>query len=209
MVVFGPKFCSAAQHEMRGPVESAAVRRTRSISSKKLLPQEQTVLERLGHLRKLNFKAMWVVSNLFRASTAVRRHMEASVLARDQLSWTSFTTLWVLWIWGTMEVRELAAGVGISRPTTTGVVATLKGRGCVRSRRGSRDGRSVFVALTPRGRRTIERLFMSFNVEEGAVTQQLSPNEQDILAGLLRAVLRSAEAANGSVANAMRSVRSK
>ena len=108
-----------------------------------------------------------------------------------------------------MEVRHLAAGVGISRPTTTGVVATLKRRGCVRSRRGYRDGRSVFVALTPRGRRTIERLFMSFNVEEGAVTEQLSPKEQDILAGLLRAVLRSAEAANGSEANAMRFVRTK
>ena len=183
--------------------------RSQSISSKKLLPQEQKVLERLGRLRKLNFRAMWVVSNLFRASTAVRRHMEASVLAQDQLSWTSFTTLWVLWIWGTMEVRDLAAGVGISRPTTTGVVATLKRRGCVRSRRGYRDGRSVFVALTPRGRRTIERLFMSFNVEEGAVTEQLSPKEQDILAGLLRAVLRSAEAANGSEANAMRFVRTK
>ena len=80
-------------------------------------------MERLGRRRDLIFRAMWVVSNLFRASTAVRRHMEASVLPHDQLSWTLFTTLWVLWIWGTMEGRGLAAVVGITRPTTTGVVS--------------------------------------------------------------------------------------
>lgn len=174
-----------------------------------LLPQERKVLERLGNVPSLNFRAMWAVSNLFRASTAVRRHMEASVLASDRLSWTSFATLWVLWIWGTMEVRELAAAVGVSRPTTTGVVATLKRRGCVRSRRGSRDGRSVFVALTTKGRRTIERLFPSFNAEEGAVTVQLTSQEQDTLAKLLRSVLHSAENANGSVAGETPSARTK
>jgi len=127
--------------------------------------------------------------------------MEASVLSRDQLSWTSFTTLWVLWIWGTIEVRELAVAVGITRPTTTGVVATLKRRGCVRTRRGTVDGRSVFVALTPKGRRMIERLFPSFNAEESAVTNKLGRQEQDVLAKLLRAVLHAAEDANGSLAD--------
>ncbi len=163
------------------------------------IPAEKKVMERIGHLG-LDFRATWAVSNLFRASTAVRRHMEASVLAFDQLSWTSFVALWVLWIWGTMEVRDLAAAVGISRPTTTGVVATLKRRGFVRSRRGSQDARSVFVALTPRGRRTIKRLFPAFNTEEVAVTAKLIPEEQDTLAKLLRLVLHGAEDANGSLA---------
>jgi DNA-binding MarR family transcriptional regulator len=168
-----------------------------------LLPEERKVLERLGNLPDLNFRAMWAISNLFRASTAVRRHMEASVLAPDRLSWTSFATLWVLWIWGTRGVRELAADVGISAPTTTGVVATLKRRGFVRSRRGSIDGRAVFVALTPKGRRTIERLFPFFNAQEHAVTLQLTPGEQDILAKLLRSVLLSAEKANGMATDQM------
>ena len=183
-------------------MNQASTKTTQLGSPRSMLPQEQKVLERLGHRRDLNFRAMWVVSNLFRASTAVRRHMEASVLSHDQLSWTSFTTLWVLWIWGTMEVRELAAAVGITRPTTTGVVATLKRRRCVKTRRGSEDARTVFVALTPRGRRIIERLFPSFNKEEGAVTVRLTPVEQDNLAKLLRAVLHSAEDANGSLSAA-------
>jgi DNA-binding MarR family transcriptional regulator len=57
----------------------------------------------------------------------------------------------------------------------------------------------VFVALTSKGRRTIQRLFPSFNAEEGVVTTELTPREQDILAKLLRSVLHSAEHANGCI----------
>ena len=91
-------------------------------------------MDELGEL-PLDFRAMWAVSNLFRASAAIRRHMESKVLAADRLSWTAFTGLWVLWVWGEMETRDFAAAVGISRPTATGVMTTLEGRGFVRRRR--------------------------------------------------------------------------
>jgi len=154
-----------------------------------LLPAEQKVTEALGHL-PLDFRAMAVVSNLFRSSTAIRRHMEARVLAADRLSWTSFVVLWVLWVWGEMESRALAAAVGISRPTATGVVTTLEGRGFVRRQRGARDGRMVVVSLTEAGGEKIEELFPRFNAEESAVTAHLTPDEQDLLASLLRGMLR-------------------
>ena len=99
-----------------------------------LLPAERKVLDALGD-RSLDFRAMWAVSNLFRASAAIRRHMEANILAADRLSWTAFTGLWVLWVWGEMESRAFAQAVGVSRPTATGVVTTLEGRGFVRGRR--------------------------------------------------------------------------
>ena len=47
-----------------------------------LLPAERKVTEELGHL-PLDFRAMAAVSNLFRASAAIRRHMEAKILAND------------------------------------------------------------------------------------------------------------------------------
>lgn len=157
-----------------------------------LLPAERKALERLGHL-PLDFRAMAAISNLFRASTAVRRHMERRVLARDRLSWTSFVALWVLWVWGEMESRDLAAAVGISRPTSTGVVTTLERRGLVRRRRNAEDGRMVRVSLTEEGLRKIEDLFPRFNREETALTTHLSPGEQEALARLLRSLLRSAQ----------------
>lgn len=162
-----------------------------------LLPAERRVLDSLRHL-SLDFRAMAVVSNLFRASTAVRRNMESKVLAADRLSWTSFVVLWVLWVWGEMESRDLAATVGISRPTSTGVVTTLERKKLVRRSRNAPDGRMVRVSLTPSGRRKIEELFPRFNREEAAITAHLSREEQDLMARFLRSMLRSVKGHDGN-----------
>jgi DNA-binding MarR family transcriptional regulator len=136
---------------------------------------------------------MAAVSNLFRASTAIRRHMEANVLAPDRLSWTSFVGLWVLWVWGEMEARNFAAAVGISRPTASGVLTTLERRGYVARRRDDRDGRMVLISLTDDGRDKIAELFPRFNAEERAVTSHLAPGQQDALASMLRTLLRAVD----------------
>ena len=162
-----------------------------------LLPAERKILEELGHL-PLDFRAMWAISNVFRSSTALRRHLEATVLAPDRLSWTAFTALWVLWIWGEMESREFAAAVGISRPTATGVLSTLQRRRFVRRRKAVEDGRIVLVSLTPSGRRKIEDLFPRFNAEEAKVAATLSEEEQDRLASMLRTLLRGMEGSGGA-----------
>ena len=156
------------------------------------LPAERRIEEQLGSL-PLDFRAMAAVSNLFRSSTAIRRHMEANVLAADRLSWTSFVALWVLWVWGEMEARELAAGVGISRPTASGVMATLESRGLLTRRRDARDGRMVLVSLTGDGRALIEHLFPRFNAEERTVAAALSAKEQESLASMLRTLLRTVD----------------
>jgi MarR family transcriptional regulator, organic hydroperoxide resistance regulator len=161
-------------------------------SDDELLPAERKVKEALGDL-PLDFRAMAVVSNLFRSSAAIRRHMEAKVLQSDRLSWTSFVVLWVLWVWGDLEARELAAAVGISRPTGTGVVKTLEARGYVSRRKGTADGRMVVVSLTRDGRAKIEHLFPRFNAEEAAVTAHLEGSQQEALATMLRSMLRAVE----------------
>jgi DNA-binding MarR family transcriptional regulator len=158
-------------------------------SGERLLSAERKVLDELGHL-PLDFRAMWAISNVFRSSTALRRHLESTVLGPDRLSWTAFTGLWVLWIWGEMESRDFASAVGISRPTATGVLSTLQRRRYVRRRKGSEDGRVVLVSLTPSGRRKIEDLFPRFNEEEARVASALSEEEQDRLASMLRSLFR-------------------
>jgi DNA-binding MarR family transcriptional regulator len=162
-----------------------------------LLPAERKILEELGHL-PLDFRAMWAISNVFRSSTALRRHLESTVLAEDRLSWTAFTGLWVLWIWGEMESREFAAAVGISRPTATGVLSTLQRRRFVRRKKAAEDGRVVLVSLTPSGRRTIEALFPRFNAEEAKVAAALSEEAQDDLASTLRTLVRGMEGSSGA-----------
>ena len=162
------------------------------MSTDGLLPAERKIVEELGHL-PLDFRAMWAISNVFRSGVALRRHLESTVLADDRLSWTAFTGLWVLWIWGEMEARDFASAVGISRPTATGVLSTLQGRRYVKRRKASKDGRVVLLTLTPSGRRKIEKLFPRFNAEEAQVASVLSAEDQERFAEMLRTLLRRVE----------------
>ena len=99
--------------------------------------------------------------------------------------------LWVLWVWGELGARAFADAVGISRPTATGVLRTLEGRGWATRRKDPADGRGVLVSLTEEGRTKIEHLFPRFNAEEASIAGALSAAEQDELARLLRTVARS------------------
>jgi len=161
-----------------------------------LLPAERKVMEALGD-RPLDFRAMWAISNLFRSAAAVRRHMEAKVLATERVSWTSFVALWVLWVWGELGANAFAEAIGISRPTATGVLRTLDARGWIARRADPDDGRSVLVSLTPAGRKTIEHLFPRFNAEETAIAGALAAGDQDRLASMLRSLSRSVQDRDG------------
>ena len=167
------------------------------MSTDGLLPAERKIVKELGHL-PLDFRAMWAISNVFRSGAALRRHLESTVLADDRLSWTAFTALWVLWIWGEMEARDFAAAVGISRPTASGVLTTLQGRRYIRRRKASKDGRVVLVSLTPGGRTKIEELFPRFNAEEARVASALSAEEQERFAEMLRTLFRGVDASRRS-----------
>ena len=157
-----------------------------------LLPAERKVLEQLGHL-DLDFTAMGAIANVFRTSAALRRHLEAEVLAPLTLSWTAFTGLWVLWVWGEVEPADFAEAVGISRPTATGVLKTLQARGWVVRRPSPDDGRRALLRLTPEGEATISELFPRFNEAEARLAAGLSPGEQRRLAEMLRTLQRSLE----------------
>ena len=88
---------------------------------------EHAVSERLGGM-PIDAAAMAACSNLFRAANAVRNHLERSVLASHDLSWTAFVVLWVVWIWEPIETRDIAAEAGFSKATLTGVLDTLEGQ---------------------------------------------------------------------------------
>ena len=153
---------------------------------------ELAVSARLGDLN-LDFEAMAVASNLFRAANAVRNHLERTVLARSDLTWTAFVVLWVTWIWEPIETRQIAAEGGFSKATLSGVLTTLEGRGLLERSRGKSDGRLVTVALTPAGRRLMKRLFPDFNAEERNVTRFLDSKDKQQATGFLRELIRAVE----------------
>ncbi|MET0146739.1 MAG: MarR family transcriptional regulator [Ilumatobacteraceae bacterium] len=156
-----------------------------------------TRLDELGSDVDIDFASMAAVANVFRVASAARGHLERSVLADVGLSFTAFTVLWVLWVWGEMATHDLAVDAGVTKGTLTGVVGTLERRDLATRRRDPLDGRLVRVALTSRGDELMGGLFARFNEGERRVVAGLSGGESAQLATLLRKVLRSMEDLDG------------
>ena len=65
------------------------------------------------------------------------------MLAQHELSWSAFTTLFVLRVWGEMDARSLAYEAGVTAATLTGVMKTLETRQLLRRKNDRADGRRV------------------------------------------------------------------
>jgi DNA-binding MarR family transcriptional regulator len=160
-----------------------------------LRPEERDILQRIGHL-PIDFEALAVVSNIWRAAQGLKLKMERGLLRENQLTWGTFATLFIVWIWGPAETREIARLQGVTRPTVTSNVSALERRGlCVRQT-SDEDKRLVSVALTPQGRKTIERLFLKFNEGEQEIASALTAAERATIARLLRKVVAGLSAAS-------------
>jgi DNA-binding MarR family transcriptional regulator len=151
----------------------------------RLLPEEADVLARTAG-RELDLSAMFVVQDVFRAAAALRSRLESAALQDEGLTWSGFTMLFSLWVWGPLETRELALRMGVTRPTVSGVTDTLERRDLVERRGHAEDGRLRTVALTAAGERTFEELFPRFNAEESLACAGLAASERSHLAALLR-----------------------
>jgi MarR family transcriptional regulator, organic hydroperoxide resistance regulator len=139
-----------------------------------LLRAERDVQQRLDELGlavDLDFASMAVVASVLRVASAARGHLERTVLADAGLSFTAFTVMWVLWIWGRWNL--------------------------VARRRDATDGRLVRVAATPAGDELMAGLFARFNEGETRIVSGLAADESRQLATLLRGVLRSVEEVDG------------
>jgi DNA-binding MarR family transcriptional regulator len=157
---------------------------------------ERAVAERLRDL-SIDMPAMAAVSNIYRAAGAVRNYFERTVLQPHDLTWTAWVVLWVVWIWGEIETRHVAAEAGITKGTLTGVATTLERYGLVARQPHPRDHRRVLLALTGEGSRLMDKLFPDFNRAEQYVTADLTEDERLALASALRVIVQRLETSAG------------
>ena len=115
------------------------------------------------------------------------------MLAPHELTWTGWVVLWVVWIWGDIESRHVAAEAGISKGTLTGVQNTLISRGLIKRRVHPDDARRVLLSLTPKGQRLMAEVFPKFNEVEAFVTTDLDEKAMLAMARSLRTVVKRAE----------------
>jgi DNA-binding MarR family transcriptional regulator len=161
-------------------------------SRSRLHATEQAVADRLVGV-PVDMPAMAAVSNIYRAANAVRNHLERRVLAAHGLTWTAWVVMWVIWIWGEIESRHLAAEAGISKATLTGVQKTLVAKGLVDRKVHPDDARRTLLSLTDPGLLLMGEVLPAFNAEETRVTGDLDEDSVLSLARSLRTVVLRAE----------------
>lgn len=157
-----------------------------------LAETEHAVAKRLRGM-SVEMSSMAVVSNIYRAAGSVRNYFERTVLQPHELTWTAWVVLWVVWIWGEIETRHVAAEAGISKGTLTGVAGTLERRGLLARHGHPGDGRRVLLAMTAAGSELMETLFPEFNRAEQFVTASLTKKDKLSLAQSLRAIVQQLE----------------
>ena len=163
------------------------------------MPRDASVTRAEREARKrvealgIDVDAYAAVSNIFRVANAVRNYTERNLLSEFNLTFSGFTVLWVLWVWGPKESYALAEESGISKSTLTGVVKTLERLGLAARQPHASDGRRVLVRATRRGMAAMRRIFPRFNEIEALVTRDLSSGEKENLARTLRIMLHSVE----------------
>ncbi|NEA61834.1 MarR family transcriptional regulator [Streptomyces sp. SID12488] len=162
------------------------------VTQRPIVETEQLVKAKLGDI-SIRHDQMAVVANIHRAASAVRQHVENSVLRGVDLTWTGFVVLWVVWISGETETRLVAEEAGISKGTLTGVARTLESRGLVRRIEHPSDGRRVLLGLTDEGEALMRTLFPDFNAEEAFVAAPLSAEECRATADALRKIVVQVE----------------
>lgn len=138
-----------------------------------------------------DFESMALISNICRAASDVRNHVEQNVLGDHDMSWAAFTVMFVVWVWGEQETRHLAAETGVTKGTLTGVLKTLERRGFVRRVPHPVDGRRVVVHLEPSGAEVLEELLPRLNEHGAFLSSSLSEAERSQVTSMLRAVIRT------------------
>ena len=157
-----------------------------------LAATEKAMNARIGHL-PLDFAAATAVSSLYRAANAVRNHLTNTVLREHDLSWTGFTVLWSVWIFGDLETRHAATSAAISKGTLTGVAKTLEARGWLTRETDTRDRRQVHLKLTEQGLALMEDLYPRFNAAEAEVVARISRDDLPDLTDRLRTMVTTVE----------------
>lgn len=88
----------------------------------------------------------------------------------------------------TLEPHELSERLLVTRPSVTGLLDTLQGKGLIARRPHGQDGRRLRVHLTPEGHALLERYFPDHYAQQRELLDELTPGEQATLVTLLRRV---------------------
>lgn len=158
-----------------------------------LLPEELEAINQLKTIpiECLNISAIAIATNIYRSAQGLKLKMERQVLSQSDLSWTAFSLLYDMWIWGPIEVKNLAISSGVTKATVSNILNTLERKQLCFKKTSVKDRRMVYVHLTEKGRQIIQELYPQFHKIEVDIVSGLSLEEQHTMSQLLRKIIKS------------------
>lgn len=143
--------------------------------------------EKLPHLDP---SAFHVGFNLVRAASRLVQASEEAIHRRLGWSWAGFGIMYIVWIAGEIEARDISRLAGVTRQTTSSVLKTLEKDGLVeRTRDSHADRRLVTVRLTPKAAEAIAHAMTDQNALEAQFLASMTEGERLVLGDLLRRLL--------------------
>lgn len=137
----------------------------------------------------LDARALSLVFNVVRLANRIVADIESQVHSEAGWSWAGFRIMFVTFVFGELEPREISRLSDVSRASVSSVLNTLERDGLVVRLRESHDRRLVTVRLTERGERDLLSTFVAHNQREKDWSAALSPDEADQLTSLVRTML--------------------
>ena len=137
--------------------------------------------------------------DLFRLATRVIGDFDSEVHRPLGLSMAGFRVLFTVWVFGSLEVRDIARLSGVSRAAVSGVVTTLERDGLALRQRDQADGRLVSVTVTDAGVEKLRSAYGSQHLREQVLFGGLDPAELAAFTSTLRKLLGARTAADDGV----------
>ena len=138
-------------------------------------------------------RSVSIISNAFRLTSVIRNFSEKYLFKEFNLSFSGFTVMWVMWVWGDLETAKLAKNAGIAKSTLTGILKTLEKHGYCQRIPHSNDARKVVVHITSAGEKLMEKLFPKFHEIEDLAVSELTDEEFETTIDSFRTMLNTME----------------
>jgi DNA-binding MarR family transcriptional regulator len=135
--------------------------------------------------------------DLFRLATRTIGDFDTAVHRPLGLSMAGFRVLFTVWVFGSLEVRDIARLSGVSRAAVSGVVTTLERDGLALRQRDQADGRLVSVTVTDDGVEKLRTAYREQHRREQLLFAGLDPSELATFTATLRKLLRVRPGAEG------------
>ncbi len=151
---------------------------------------ERFAVKRMADLApNFDAPALSLVFNVVRLANRIVGDIESQVHSQAGWSWAGFRIMFVTFVFGELEPREISRLADVSRASVSSVLNTLERDNMVVRLRESHDRRLVTVRLTEQGEKDLLETFAAHNQREQDWSAALKTTEVEQLTSLVRKML--------------------